>query len=136
MSALDETLHSGRGVQHALVEIDRARRGEPPDLLRISELWEGMNDGRWSVVEHFERDGHRYFLLCSAALDARVSTRLSKREQQVLDLVNRGCSNKIIGYSLNLSISTVSTHLARARRKLRAARERVCAQTVVDALGP
>ena len=130
MSAPDEARDGHAGFQHALVQMDRARPGDATDGLRIAELWQGMKDGRWSVVEHFDCDGHRYFLLCSAT-GSRAASRLSKREQQVLDLANSGFSNKLIGCSLDMSISTVSTYLARARKKLR---QQFSARTMADAL--
>jgi DNA-binding CsgD family transcriptional regulator len=47
----------------------------------------------------------------------RLPRGLSSRERQVLSLVDLGQSNKLIAYSLGLSVSTVSTTLTRARRK-------------------
>lgn len=46
--------------------------------------------------------------------------RLSRREHAVLALVVRGESNKCIAHELRLSRSSVSTYLARVRRKLAA----------------
>jgi len=43
---------------------------------------------------------------------------LTLRERQVLAYAGLGHSNKVIAYELGLSTSTVSTHLARARRKM------------------
>jgi DNA-binding CsgD family transcriptional regulator len=51
--------------------------------------------------------------------DSRARARfLSDREHQIVFLVGRGQSNKLIASALGLSISTVSTLLTRARRKL------------------
>jgi DNA-binding CsgD family transcriptional regulator len=43
---------------------------------------------------------------------------LTAREQQVLAAAEAGRSNKCIAYALGIAISTVSTTLTRARRKL------------------
>jgi DNA-binding CsgD family transcriptional regulator len=43
---------------------------------------------------------------------------LTSREREVLSLVDRGESNKVIAYSLGVALSTVSTILTRARRKV------------------
>lgn len=43
---------------------------------------------------------------------------LSPREQQVLALVERGLANKVIAPTVGVGVSTVSTLLTRARRKL------------------
>jgi DNA-binding CsgD family transcriptional regulator len=51
---------------------------------------------------------------------ARVNQqhRLSPREQQVLALAESGYANKVIAPTVGVGISTVSTTLTRARRKL------------------
>ncbi len=49
---------------------------------------------------------------------AKVLSFLTPRERQVLSLAEVGRSNKAIAHLLGLSISTVSTTLTRARRKL------------------
>lgn len=57
----------------------------------------------------------------AAAVDehSRATARcLSDREHQIVSLVGRGQSNKLIASALGLAISTVSTLLTRARRKL------------------
>lgn len=43
---------------------------------------------------------------------------LSRREREVLSFADFGLANKVIAHSLGLSVSTVSTVLTRARRKL------------------
>ena len=41
-------------------EIKRARRRADPE--RALRLWKALVDARWSLVDHFERDGTRYLL--------------------------------------------------------------------------
>ena len=74
--------------------------------------------GRWSLVEHFERDGRRYYLAHRNEPEVRSVKGLTARERQVLAYAQLGNSNKLIAYSLGISISTVSTLLSRARRKV------------------
>lgn len=106
-----------RALQEALVRIDaaRSRQGTPE---RGVELWRGLVSGRWSIVESFERDGKRYYLAYRNDPEVESASALSKREQQVLAYAALGQSNKLIAYSLGLSLSSVSTLLARARQKL------------------
>lgn len=47
---------------------------------------------------------------------------ISKREQEVLQLMARGCSNKEIADQLFISVNTVKTHLSSLFLKLEAAR--------------
>jgi DNA-binding NarL/FixJ family response regulator len=53
-----------------------------------------------------------------APLPAAVPARLAAREQQVIELVAAGRSNAEIAAALDVSESTVKTHLARAQQKL------------------
>ena len=62
--------------------------------------------------------------LRSAAAGEPVSVpALSRREQQVLQEVARGCNNREIAQQLRLSVDTIKTHLSRVMVKL-AARDR------------
>jgi hypothetical protein len=104
-------------LQDALVRIEaaRSRRSDPQDSV---ELWRALVSGRWSVVEHFERDGKRYYLAHKNDPELAPDLALTQRERQVLGYAELGHSDKLIAYSLGLSRSTVATLLARARRKL------------------
>jgi hypothetical protein len=104
-------------LQDALVRIEaaRSRRTDPQDSV---ELWRALVSGRWSVVEHFERDGKRYYLAHKNDPQLAQDLALTERERQVLGYAELGHSDKLIAYSLGLSRSTVATLLARARRKL------------------
>lgn len=107
-------------LREALVRMERARsRREAPE--RALALWEGLVKGRWSIVESFERDGKRYFLAHRNDPELAPHFALTPRERQVLAYADLGQPNKLIAYTLGLSISSVSTLLSRARRKLRAA---------------
>lgn len=74
----------------------------------------------WSLVDTFERDGKRYFVVAPGP-HASGDPRLSPREQQVAALVKLGYSNKAIGWELDVSASTVATHLAQICKKLNVA---------------
>lgn len=74
----------------------------------------------WSLVDHFERDGKRYFVVATGP-GAKRDPRLSPREQQVASLAKLGYSNKAIGWELDVSPSTVATHLKQVCRKLNVA---------------
>jgi DNA-directed RNA polymerase specialized sigma24 family protein len=104
-------------LREALVRIDKAR-SEQDDARRSVELWRGLVVGRWSLVEHFESDGKRYYLAHKNDPELAEDRGLTPRERLVLGYAELGQSNKLIGYALGLSSSTVSTLLARARKKL------------------
>jgi DNA-binding CsgD family transcriptional regulator len=120
-------------LRAAVVALDRARgplRQRDPE--QAIELWKALVAGRWSLVEHFESDGRRYVV--AHRNDARVpdARGLTERECQVLAYVALGHSNKMVGYELGLSTSTVAGHLASARTKLRLPSSRALLGGVVD----
>ncbi|HEY3495076.1 MAG TPA: helix-turn-helix transcriptional regulator [Polyangiaceae bacterium] len=94
----------------------RSRRASPEQAF---ELREGLVAGHWSLLEHFERDGKRYYLACRNEPELGSDRALSPREREILGLMERGHSNKLIAATLGLSLSAVSTALTRAHRKLR-----------------
>lgn len=105
-------------IRDAVLAIERGRGGERPGVHDRATVWFALVGGRWSVVDHFERDGRRYFV-AQQNEPAEVHVRaLSAREHAIAHLVAVGSPNKFIAYSLGLAISTIATHLAAAKRKL------------------
>jgi DNA-binding CsgD family transcriptional regulator len=99
-------------------QIDRARTQASGRDEEALEVWQGLVDGRWSLVEQFDADGKRFMLAHrnpEGVLDPRG---LSDMECRVLALALRGYSNKLVGYHLGISESTASSHLARGMAKL------------------
>ena len=103
-------------LRHAVRSIDRARsrRGRESAL----EVWEGLVDGRWSLVDHFDTDGRRYVVARRNAPGVCDPRGLSSRERQVAGYAALGHANKEIAYSLGLAVSTISSTLTQIRRKL------------------
>ena len=104
-------------LQEAARRVDRARlraTGEDEAL----QMWEGLVDGSWSLVESFESDGRRLIVAKRNSITTRDPRKLSHRQRQVAALAAMGRSDKLIAYSLGISVSAVRSHLARALRKL------------------
>jgi len=80
--------------------------------------WKALVDGRWTLVDHVERDGKRFVLAHKNEAPSTVAS-LREREAQVATLAALGHSDKHIAYELGLQSSTVATHLRRALVKLR-----------------
>lgn len=96
-------------VRHESCARLRQRNGERLAHQSLDVL-EDLPVGSWAgVVAGFENDDV-----------ARVISRLSKREQEVLLLRMEGLKYREIGGELGLSIQSVSTLLSRALRKLQA----------------
>ena len=93
----------------------RLRRADPDEAL---QLWRGLVEGTWSLVEHHDTDGKRYLLARRNQPGTREPTALTRDERSVLAFAAMGHQNKYIGYLLGLSPSAVTSHLRAAQRKL------------------
>jgi DNA-binding CsgD family transcriptional regulator len=106
-------------LTRAARNIDNARlsttRSDPDSAL---ELWQGLVDGQWSLIDWFEDDGKRYLLAYRNEHDVTYPRGLSEREKQVIALVCTGASNKSIAYQLGITTGAVSTLLRRSLNKL------------------
>lgn len=69
-------------------------------------------------MDHFDKDGRRYFIAHANSPQLPAQSLLSAREAQVLGAASVGHSTKGIAYELNISTSSVATHLARVAAKL------------------
>lgn len=81
-------------------------------------VWEGLVDGRWSLVERFDVDGRRFILAHKNPEEVVDPRGLSSLEARVTALAARGYSDKLVAYHLGIAEGTVASHLARAMRKL------------------
>ena len=110
--ARDELRAAARAIDRARA---RLRRDDPGAAV---ELWKGLVDGTWSLVDHFDGDGRRYFVAQRNPPEARGPRALTDRERQVSFYAARGESNKLIAYRLGLPVGSVAAHLSRAIAKL------------------
>ena len=99
--------------------LDKSRgRMRRDDSERAVKEWNVLVANRWSLIDHFERDGKRYVLACRNAPSAPPGGLLTPRERQVVLLAARGHPNKLIGYELGIATSTVGVLLGRAAARL------------------
>jgi DNA-binding CsgD family transcriptional regulator len=118
-----ESVASSREARNSLIdavgrrEWARSRNGRMnPE--RATRAWKPLVAGRWSLVDRYERDGHRYIVARENSPAATELRELSAREYQVASLASLGHANKLIAYELGLSDSTVRVLSARAAVKL------------------
>lgn len=106
-------------LRRATRAIDRARgrlrRSDPQEAV---ELWQGLVDGRWSLIDHFDSDGRRFVVARHNAPEYAEPQALTERERQVVHAASLGHGNKLIAYELGIDASTVATHLSTAMTKL------------------
>ncbi|MGE0646075.1 MAG: LuxR C-terminal-related transcriptional regulator [Nitrospira sp.] len=106
-------------LRRAVCRLDQLRtrqgRGNPD---RALAAWEGLVQGRWSLVDHFDSDGRRFVLAIKNDPRFPDPRGLTLRERQVSEFVGQGHSCKEIGYMLGISPSAVANCTTRAVRKL------------------
>jgi DNA-binding NarL/FixJ family response regulator len=85
------------------------------DALRA---WRAFLAGEWSLVEQFDRDGHRFLVARRTDPASKPMHGLTAREQQVVVGASLAQSNKAISIELGLSEATVSELLHTAVQKL------------------
>lgn len=111
-------------LRQAVLRASAARDGTTDPIAGI-RAWRALTSGRWSLIDRFDSDGRRYLVACRNAPVVTDPRGLTERERQVLAYTALGYTNKQIAYTLGLSASTISTHLAAAQRALGApSRER------------
>lgn len=127
--SLDGRVHHAEGdatqplllsaLRRATVDIDRARgslRREDADA--ALEKWRGLVDGRWTLIDRFDRDGRHFLVARRNDPMLRDPRGLTSRERSVVAYAALGWANKEIAYALGIRSSTAATLLARAMAKL------------------
>jgi DNA-binding CsgD family transcriptional regulator len=106
-------------LKDAVKQVERARgplrRRDPEGAV---DLWRGLVEAQWSLVDRFEKDGKRYVVAVENEPQPPGPELLSQRERQVVAAAALGHANKVIAYQLGLKDSTVRVLLTRAMRKL------------------
>ena len=106
-------------LRDAVVRIDKARStAGSSDAIEAMEHWRGLVDGRWSLIDHFERDGKRFIVAHKNDPFVHDPRGLSVREKQISELIGMGRSTKEIAYELGLSLSAISMSAKAACEKL------------------
>ncbi len=105
-------------LTEAVTRRERARgraRKTPDEAL---ELWRGLVDGRWSLVDRIEHDGRRYVVAHRNEPRVRDPRGLTQREARIAESLGRGSTLKEIAYDDGVGESAVAKAAARARAKL------------------
>ena len=106
-------------LREAARRIDRARtRAGRVDAEVALALWEGLVDGRWSLVDHFDSDRRRFVVAVRNDPNMRDPRGLTLRERQVAEFFGMGRQVKEIAYILGLAPSSIADSLSHAQLKL------------------
>lgn len=105
-------------LRDAAVRVDGIRCSNTNDHAGDHEPFARLVDGRWTLVDRFDRGGRHYLVARFDTCAGGPPAGLTRRERQVTRLAILGYSNKQIAYTLRLAPSTVSSHLRTAMRRL------------------
>lgn len=106
-------------LREAVRRIDRARTAAGRmDADAAMDAWEGLIDGRWSLVDRFDTDGRRFVVAMKNDPAFPDPRGLTPRERQISEFVGLGQSSKEIAYTLGISLSAVTNAVASTMAKL------------------
>lgn len=91
---------AGERVRRIEAARTEAGRSEPNKALAV---WKALVDGTWSLIEHVDRDGRRFYQAYENAPAARPYRSLTTRESAVLDHAVQGLSGKHVAYALGIA---------------------------------
>jgi DNA-binding CsgD family transcriptional regulator len=114
------TARSARDIlRGAVLRRERALTGRTEaDAEGTLRLWRGLVEGRWSLVDRFERDGRRYIVAHPNGVEAPGPRTLTAQERSVVAMAAQGQPLKLIAYDLGLSVAVVSHSLRTGMEKL------------------
>ncbi|MGC1864515.1 MAG: LuxR C-terminal-related transcriptional regulator [Methylocystis sp.] len=99
------------------IEHSRTTTGhDDPDT--TLDNWQGLVDGRWSLVDHFDTDGKRFVVAIKNDPAHPDPRGLTQRERQIAEYIGMGYSTKEIAYVLGVSDATIINTAARTQNKL------------------
>lgn len=85
-----------------------ATRHQTIDPEKLVAAWRALVAGRWSLIDTFDTDGKRFFVLRKNEPTAPGPEALVPLQRAIAAYIAMGHSNKAIAYHLGLSESTVS----------------------------
>ena len=90
--------------------------GGPP----TTDIWQGLLKGQWFLLHHFAYQGRRYVVTRRADPSSAALFALTRREARVISLAmdSRYPDYQRIAHAMQSTEATVTTHLARAMKKL------------------
>lgn len=115
---LAEGGHLRQGPYVAPVTVAEAILTGTVDSAEALELWQGLVEGRWSLVDHFDGCGRRYHVATENRPETIEDHALSRREAEIVATIASGTDTKNTAYALGLDAATVRGHLRAAMSKL------------------
>lgn len=104
-------------LRQAVDRVERARvRGRATQ--EALELWQSLIGGQWSLADHFEGNGRRFYVAVRNPPAIADSKALTRREAEVVSYLACGTKTQTAAYALGLDEVTVRGYLRTALNKL------------------
>lgn len=104
-------------LRQAVDRVERARlRGRATD--EALQLWQSLIAGEWSLADHFEGNGRRFYVAIRNPPEVAESKALTRREAEVVSYLACGTKTAAAAYALGLDEVTVRGYLRTAMAKL------------------
>lgn len=105
-------------LREAVLQLEKARAEPRDDAGAGLDGWQGLVEGRWSLLDRFESAGRRYVIARENTPRPPGPAALTLRERQIVGYASLGHDNKVIAYDLGIAHNTVKVLMARAAAKL------------------
>jgi DNA-binding NarL/FixJ family response regulator len=102
-------------LRDAVVSASQFPRPGAPSL---DAVWRALTDGRYRLVECFERSGWRHYVLEEDPQGASAGSCLTAREKRLAEAVGHGESEKVVAFALGVTPSAASALLRSVLLKL------------------
>jgi DNA-binding NarL/FixJ family response regulator len=113
---MEPSFPAGDGLRTAAIAASRAVPSTAPTSLRA--VWRALVAGRFRLVEYFEQEGLRYYVLLENLDRPPEPYALDARERALAEAMGAGESEKAVAISLGVTPSAVSGMLKTTLLKL------------------
>jgi DNA-binding CsgD family transcriptional regulator len=83
------------------------------------EIWNGIYAGTWSIVDHYEQRGRRYFFVYKTDVGELDPLRMTPLQRGALSCLSRGFGDAEIATTLRIKLDAASALVRSVKKKLR-----------------
>lgn len=118
-------LDSPRVALRYVIEASERFRGlSPQPPAQVDAIWTGLYLGQWSIVDHYEHQGCRFFFLYRTDIGEGDPLRFTHLQRGALLALSRGLGDAEIAGSLGIKQDAASALVRSVRRKIRVQQRR------------
>ncbi|HEX2687200.1 MAG TPA: helix-turn-helix transcriptional regulator [Kofleriaceae bacterium] len=108
-----------QALRYVIEGIEYAHRENPPTAAHAAPIWNGLYAGTWSIIDHYEQHGRRYFFLYKTDAGELDPLHLTPLQRGALSCLSRGLSDAEIATTLGTKLDAASALVRGVKKKLR-----------------